>query len=88
MVNGAAPDTSYDVFIEIFFGNACEAAPDLALLTATIETDANGDGHAAHVFVPEDVAPFNPPLSVHARWVLEREGTPQYETDCTMINLD
>jgi len=88
MVNGAAPNTSYDVFIQVFFDNACESAPDLALQTATLETDANGNGHAYHVFIPADVVPFNPPLTVHARWVLEVGGTAQYETDCTVINLD
>jgi hypothetical protein len=88
MVNGAAPNETYDVVIQVFFGESCEGDPNLALPTAQILTNANGQGHASHVFVPDDVAPFNPPLTVHARWVLERGGATQYETQCTVINLD
>ncbi len=64
------------------------ARADVALTTAVIETGGKGQGHASHVFVPADVAPFNPPVTIHAQWVLERNGTVEYQTDCTVINLD
>jgi hypothetical protein len=88
MVNGAAANATYDVIIQVFFGGDCTGTPDVALTTAVIETGAKGQGHASHVFVPADVAPFNPPLTIHARWVLERNGTVDYQTRCTVINLD
>jgi len=88
MVNGAEPNETYDVIIQVFLGSECTGTPDVALTTEVIETGAKGQGHASHVFVPADVAPFNPPLTVHAQWVLERNGTVDYQTDCTVINLD
>jgi hypothetical protein len=88
MVNGARPNEAYDVVIQVFLSTACTGAPDLALNTAVIETGAKGQGQAAHVFVPADVAPFNPPLTVHASWILQRGGATEYQTDCTTINLD
>jgi hypothetical protein len=88
MVNGARPNETYDVVIQVFLSSACTGTSDLALTTAVIETGSNGQGQAAHVFVPDDVAPFGPPLTVHAQWVLERVGAVEYETDCTVIDLD
>jgi hypothetical protein len=88
MVNGARPNETYDVVIRVFLSTACTGDPDLALPTAAIETGAEGQGQAAHVFVPADVAPFGPPLTVHANWVLQRGGVTEYQTDCTTINLD
>jgi hypothetical protein len=88
MVNGAVPNAGYEVIIQIFFGVDCLGAPDLALPTAEILTNANGQGTASRVFTPDEVAPFGPPLSVRARWVLDREGMVEYQTNCTVINLD
>ena len=88
MVNGAMPNASYDVIIQVYLASACAGTPDLALTTAEILTNASGQGQASHVFIPADVAPFNPPLTVHARWVLEREGIAEYRTSCTVIHLD
>ncbi len=88
MVNGAAANSTYDVVIQIYFASACAGSPDLALTTAQILTDANGQGEASHVFTPADVAPFNPPLTIHARWVLQRGGSTEYQTRCTEIHLD
>ena len=88
MVSGARPNQTYDVIIQVFFSSTCAGTPDLALNTAVILTGSEGQGHAAHVFTPADVAPFSPPLTVHAHWMLERDGTADYQTDCTVINLD
>ena len=88
MVNGARANETYDVVIQVFFGSDCTGSPDVALTTAVIETGGKGQGHASHVFVPADVAPFNPPVTIHAQWVLERNGTVDYQTRCTVINLD
>ena len=88
VINGALANATYEVHILVFFGGECTDDSDLDLITAELQTGANGQGHAYHVFVPADVEPFNPPLTVNARWVLVRDGDVQYQTECTVINLD
>src|SRR5260221_8599702 len=55
VLNGAAPNTTYQVVLMIFPGDTtCSGTPAVAIPTATIHTNAAGDGVAYHVFIPAD----------------------------------
>src|SRR5215471_17860825 len=51
VLNGAGPRSTYQVTIMIFASNTtCTGSPTLALGTASIATNAAGNGSAFHVF--------------------------------------
>ena len=89
LVNGATPNTTYQVMIEVYADPTCET-PMFALPTALLETGANGQASANAVFVPSDVSGLAP-IVVGARWVLREGdilGDIAYQTRCTVITLD
>jgi hypothetical protein len=55
--------------------------------TATITTNAAGNGNAFHVFTPADADGLRG-LTVGGMWVVMSGGTVAYETSCTTIHLD
>jgi len=55
VLNGAAPNTTYHVVLMIFPGDTtCSGTPAVTIPTATIHTNAAGNGVAYHVFTPAD----------------------------------
>src|SRR4051812_2282491 len=55
VLNGAAPNTTYHVALMIFPGDTtCSGTPAVTIPTATIDTNAAGNGVAYHVFTPAD----------------------------------
>lgn len=83
-LNGAAPDTTYTVALEIAFTDATCSVADATLPTATFTTNTSGNGEAGFTF------PFPGPGAGHAfiRWVISAGGVPQYETGCVPVTLD
>ena len=87
VVNGAEPDTTYQVVLMIFpLDTTCSSSP-ITIPTAVITTNAAGNGSADHVFTPADADGLHG-LTVGGMWVLVHEGTPEYATACTVIHLD
>lgn len=86
MVNGAKPNTTYDVVLEAF-ADGCDGEPALRLITATLETNAQGVAHADARFTPDDLAPFSG-ATVSARWTLTAGGVAAYQTSCTTVTID
>jgi len=88
VVNGAAPNTSYQVMLSIWIPNqSCSGDPDLQIPTAVVETNGAGDGKAQHVFTPEDADGLRG-LTVSAIWVLWADDSPAYATGCEVVTLD
>ena len=83
-LNGAAPNTTYDVELQIAFTDATCSVVDLPISTATFTTNGSGNGEAGFTF------PFPGPgaSNVFIRWVLSSGGVPQYQTGCIPVTLD
>lgn len=89
MVNGAAPNTTYQVVLEVFADSAC-TSPLFPIPTTTLATGKSGQASASATFVPADVAGLAP-AEVSARWQLrigDMSGAVAYQTRCTVITLD
>jgi hypothetical protein len=85
-LNGAQPDTTYQVQLEIYGDQSCSGTP-FAFPTAQLTTNGAGNGNAGFFFPA--VAPNNPPLQVGIVWqFLSSDGTPVYETDCVPVSVD
>ena len=56
MINGAKPNTSYQVVLDVLDGG-CEGAPFGLIATDTLETKAQGNAQGQAVFTPEQLAP-------------------------------
>jgi hypothetical protein len=65
---------------------ACSTTP-LQIVTATLTTNAGGNGRADVFFSPEDADGLRG-ASHGAIWSLSVSGAPLYETDCSTIVLD
>jgi hypothetical protein len=87
-LNGAEPSSSYQVVLSIWTTNtSCSGEPMLQLLTATVITNAVGNGLADAVFTPENADGLRG-LTVSAMWTLWNGATATYATDCEVISLD
>jgi hypothetical protein len=87
VVNGAVPNTTYDVVLMIFpLDTSCTSTP-IQMLTATITTNAAGNGTAYHVFTPADATGLHG-LTIGGIWTLQANGTTVYTTGCGKVTLD
>jgi hypothetical protein len=82
-LNGAVPGT-YQVALHIFASLTCSG--EIAVIpTATIETNAHGNGSADVKFTPADAAGIRG-LTLSIYWTVTGPAT--YVTDCTVVTLD
>jgi hypothetical protein len=86
VVSGAMPDTSYDVLLEAF-GGGCGGDSLFAMVTASLDTNANGAAHADLTLTPSDLAPLSG-ATVGAQWTLQAGGVDAYQTSCTTVVID
>ena len=87
-VNGAEPNTSYQVVLSIWTTNtSCLGEPTLELPTAVLTTNAVGNGLADIFFTPEDADGLRG-STVSAVWTLSSGATATYATECEVITLD
>jgi hypothetical protein len=82
-VNGASPNTTYQVVIQFYPGvTGCPGAA-VPIPTELLTTNASGNGNANHVF------PGGPPAPItqnSAIWqLLTPEGVVAYQTDCQLV---
>lgn len=88
VVNGAQPNTDYQVELSIFPGDlTCSTTPLFTMTTAMIMTNAAGNGTGNHVFTPADADGLRG-LTVGARWTLVTGSTAEYATACATVHLD
>jgi hypothetical protein len=87
-LNGAEPNTSYQVVLSIWTTNtSCSGEPTLQLPTAALTTNAAGNGLADIVFTPADADGLRG-LTVSAMWTVWNGTAATYATDCEVISLD
>jgi hypothetical protein len=87
VVNGALANTGFQVSIAVSVGDTTCSAPPVSFETATLQTNAAGNGFADVVFTPEDADGLR--NGTHgAIWTLSVDGTAVYQTDCAPIVLD
>lgn len=87
MVNGARPNTDYDVVETLFEGCSAGDAQLFSLRWTTLTTDEHGNGTVRNVISAENLAPFSG-MTVGAIWTLEHEGVVAYRTRCTVGTID
>jgi len=89
-VNGAAPNTSYQVVAAGWFSNtSCSGSPTVRVPDAVLTTDAAGNGVADHIFTLADITRFGlHGLTFSATWTLFNGTTAAYTTDCEVITAD
>lgn len=75
----AMPNSSYEVWL-VVGGEDFE-------VTATIETDAHGNGHGSARFSAEELAPFSGAV-LPVKWELRVNGVVAYETTTTIVTID
>ena len=86
MINGAKPDTSYQVVLRIFAGNCAGSLvfPN-GLATALLVTDGLGFAHGSHVFTPADLPP--PGTTAGVEWTLVSGTIIAYDTSCIFVTI-
>jgi hypothetical protein len=75
----------YQVFLNLFLTSRDCSGPTIALPTATLTTNASGNGRADAVFTPEDAAGLRD-MTFSISWTVT--GPASYVTDCTVVVLD
>jgi len=93
VLNGASPNTIYQVILVFHpFSPDCSPSqewPAMFIPTATIQTNASGNGTAQHVFV--DMDPRARGAAHGVMWMVSidgGDGTVAYQTACTDAWLD
>lgn len=87
VLNGAEPNTTYDVRLDIWMGGACDGDPAMTLPSASFTTNDAGNAVGMVRFSPEDAAGLRGQL-LGIVWRLETGGTTAYATACSDVQLD
>jgi hypothetical protein len=86
-LNGAQPDTTYQVQLVIYPSQTCSGAPFLTIPSSTLTTNSVGNGTSSFVFPTGP--PNDPPLRVGIVWqLLSATGSAVYATDCVPVAVD
>ena len=91
VLNGAKPGTAYQVSLHIYaHDTTCKAVStdDLQATTATITTNAVGDGKAQAVFQPSGVPPALRNGTRGVIWTVSDSSGVAFNTSCTAVALD
>ena len=90
VLNGAQPETTYQVTLEIFaLDPSCTGEPTAVVPTAAITTNAAGNGRGEAVFRPADV-PAELRNATHGIiWtVSDASGVVVFRSGCELVTLD
>ncbi len=85
-LNGAQPDTTYQVQLVIYADQSCEGSPFLTVPTAMLSTNGAGNGNADATFPAGP--PNDPPLQVGIVWQFLANDVPVSTTDCVPVSID
>lgn len=87
VLNGAEPNTTYQVTLLIYSSTTCASGALLAAIaTAQIETNWSGNGVADFFIAPNEVGDLHGG-TFGVRWTVT-SATSSYETRCTTVKLD
>lgn len=89
VLNGAQPDTTYQVWTRLSFDSSCSPVA-ASLLDATFTTNPAGNGEAGSVLTVPTILSFGLPLptTVYVEWNVMQGGVLAYQTTCTPVALD
>jgi hypothetical protein len=87
VLNGAAPNTTYHMVLMVFPGDTTCSGTGVTVPTATIKTNAAGNGVAYHVFTPADPNGLHG-ATVGGLWTVFAASSPDYQSGCATIVLD
>jgi hypothetical protein len=89
VLNGAQPDTTYGVTLKIFaLDPTCTGDPTAVVPTATITTNAAGNGRGEAVFRPADV-PVELRNATHGIiWTVSDSSGVVFSSGCELVTLD
>jgi len=90
VLNGAVPDTTYSVALHISLVDPTCTIVNAVRPTATLTTNAAGNGEASFTFVQTGPwPPTGPPTTrtIYIRWVVSDVAGPQYQTDCIAVSV-
>lgn len=90
MINGAKPDTDYQVILSVSL-TGCTGQQNVLVPTALLVTNAQGNAHGDFTFTPADVpaAGLHAGLTLGITWTLVSDGIIAYQTpSCTNVPLD
>jgi hypothetical protein len=87
VVNGAEPNTTFQVVLMVFASNTTCSGSPLKIPTAVITTNGAGNGNAYHVFTPADADGLHG-LTISGKWFLMNGATAEYTTACSVVHLD
>jgi hypothetical protein len=88
MINGALPNTSYQVVLQVFNSTSCDGETALLLPTAIPETNKQGNAQGQAKFSRQALDPFSG-LVFGIRWTLvDPDGVVAYQTRCTVVTID
>jgi hypothetical protein len=87
VLNGAAPDTTYQVVLTVYPTDPACSGSTLTVPTALVATNVVGNGSAYHVFTPSDADGLRG-LTVGIIWTLMRGHAVAYTTACSTVHLD
>lgn len=89
VLNGAEPDTAYQVTLNIFALNpTCDGTPAAVLPTALITTNAAGNGRGDAVFLPSDVPTALRNATHGIIWTVSDSSGVAYSSGCEVVTLD
>ncbi len=86
MINGAKPDTKYQVTLRIF-QSGCSGMFLTSINTAMLVTDENGNAHGGHKFTPADLSGVHG-MVLGVKWDLVSRGINAYDTACIKVTVD
>jgi hypothetical protein len=89
LLNGAQPNTTYQVGLDIFaFDPSCTGAPTAVVPTATITTNAAGNGRGEAVFRPADVPAVLRNATHGIIWTVSDASGVVFSSGCELVTLD
>lgn len=90
MINGAAPNSSYQVVLQVFSDLGCAGDPLLSppLSTALLETNAQGKAHGQWHFSRADISGFSGFVGGVFWTLVDEDDVVAYRTDCIVVSVD
>jgi hypothetical protein len=89
VLNGAQPETTYQVTLDIFvLDPSCTGSPGAVVSTATITTNAAGNGRGEGVFRPADVPAVLRNATHGIIWTVSDASGVVFSSGCELVTLD
>jgi hypothetical protein len=89
VLNGAQPETTYQVTLQIFaLDPTCTGDPAAVVPTATITTNAAGNGRGEAVFRPADVPAVLRNATHGIIWTVSDASGVVFSSGCELVTLD